>query len=261
MWELVCIRALPLAHSSSSWCWRGYSLSCEFCTDVPGGLLYAHDQVLIVDTYEECISKLTGWKIGMKSKGFHVDMEKTKFLLSDVTHDVLEKSGKYLCAVCCGGVGKNSTQCAQCMLWVNMNCRSITKLLVGNPNYACRKCNRKMSTAPYSMWKPNSTATYCALVGTVTVPLLPDVVWPGASSGNFSNSFQSKTPYTSHLGYVAKWTRPAFVWLCFTVSKGRNRINLNCSGSATMICHDPLDMRHQRQRWNITRFTTTEAWH
>ena len=36
------------------------------------------------------------------------------------------------------------------------------------------------------MWKPHC-ATWvicCALVGAVTVPLLPDAVWPGESSGN-----------------------------------------------------------------------------
>ena len=26
-WELVCIRALPLTHCSSSWCWKGYRAS------------------------------------------------------------------------------------------------------------------------------------------------------------------------------------------------------------------------------------------
>ena len=48
------------------------------------------------------------------------------------------------------------------------------------------------------MWRPLSAAwvTYCAPVGAVTVPLLPDVAWPGKSAGK---SNLSSPPSTSHL--------------------------------------------------------------
>ena len=53
-WEFVCIRALSLAHCSSSWCWKANP--CKFHTGVPWQLLYADDLVLIADTQKECIS-------------------------------------------------------------------------------------------------------------------------------------------------------------------------------------------------------------
>ena len=46
-------------------------------------------------TQEECIYKLKSWKAGMESKGFCVNMKKTKLLVSGVGHDVLKKSSKY----------------------------------------------------------------------------------------------------------------------------------------------------------------------
>ena len=92
------------------------ALSCEFRTGVPWKLLYANALVLIVDNQDECISKLKAWMAGMENKGPHCNMKKTKFLVSGVGYDVLQISGKYHCAVCCGGVGRNSILCSQCML-------------------------------------------------------------------------------------------------------------------------------------------------
>ena len=71
--------------------------------------------MLIVDTQEECISKLKAWKAGMESKELHVNMKKTKFLVSGGDQDVLQKSDKYPCAVCCSGVSRNSILCSQLM--------------------------------------------------------------------------------------------------------------------------------------------------
>ena len=120
------------------------ALSREFRTGVPWELLYADDLVLIADTQEECISKLKAWKTGMESKGLHVNMKKTKFLVSGVGHDVPKKSGKYPCAVCLSGVGNNSIKCSQCKLWVHKRCCGITGRLVEDPNYVCPRCNGKV---------------------------------------------------------------------------------------------------------------------
>ena len=57
-------------------------LSCEFNTGVAWELLYADDLLFITDTQEECISKLKAWKAGMESKRLHVNIKKTKFLVS-----------------------------------------------------------------------------------------------------------------------------------------------------------------------------------
>ena len=47
--------------------------SCKLCTGAPWELLYADDLVVIADTWEECISKLKAWKVGMESKGHEED--------------------------------------------------------------------------------------------------------------------------------------------------------------------------------------------
>ena len=79
----------------------------------------------ILDTQEECISKLKAWKAGMESKGLYVNMKKTMFLVYGDDQGVLQKSGKYHCVVCYSGVGKNSILCSQCMMWVHKTCSDI----------------------------------------------------------------------------------------------------------------------------------------
>ena len=135
-WELICIKALSLAHYSSFLCWRCLHVG----SGVPWELLHADELVLIADTQENCIYKLKAWKTGTESKGPHINMRETKFLVSGVDHDVLKKSGKYPCASCSSGVGNNSIQCSQCVQWVHKKCSGITKWLVANSNYVCRKC-------------------------------------------------------------------------------------------------------------------------
>ena len=166
------------------------ALSCEFRTGIPWELLYADDLVLIVDIQEECISKIKAWKAVMESKGLRVNMKKTKFLVSGDDQDVLQKSGKYPCTVCCSGVSRNSILCSQCMLWVQKTCSGITRRLVEDPNYICPRC--KGESRPID----GRTVTEVDVDGHVwcgshfllpwryAVPLLPDAVWPGESSGN-----------------------------------------------------------------------------
>ena len=89
----------------------------EFHTGAPWELLYTDDLVFIADTQEEWISKLKALKAGMESKVLCLIMKKTKFLVSGDDQDVLQKTGKYPCPVCCSGVGRNSILCSQCMLW------------------------------------------------------------------------------------------------------------------------------------------------
>ena len=60
----------------------------------------------------QCISKLKAWEAGVESKGLHVNMKKTKFLVSGDGHDVLKKSDKHPFAVSCSGVGSNSILCS-----------------------------------------------------------------------------------------------------------------------------------------------------
>ena len=172
-------------------------LSREFRTGVPWELFYADDLVLIVDTQlwpRGVYLQAQVWKAGMESKWLRVNMKK-KFLVSGNDQDVLQKSGKCLCAVSCSGDCRNSILCSQCMLWVHKTCSGITKRLVTDPNYICPTVGVRvslgpsmaelwlkwMSTAPCLMWKPLAATLVicCAPVGAVAVSLLPDAVWPG----------------------------------------------------------------------------------
>ena len=70
----------------------------------------------------------------------------------------------------------------------------MTKSLVADPNYVCCRCNGKAQPivertvtkvdVDGSMLDVEATFCYCALVGALTVPLLPDAVWPVDFSGN-----------------------------------------------------------------------------
>ena len=62
-------------------------------------------------------------------------------MVSGVDFDVLVKSGKYPCAVCCKGIGNNSIECSQCKPWVRKWCSGITGWLVADPNYICPRCS------------------------------------------------------------------------------------------------------------------------
>ena len=116
------------------------ALSREFRTGVPWELLYADDLVIVAYSKEECIAKLKAWKAGMESKGLRVNMRKTKILISGAGLDVLKDSGKFPCAVCRSGVGRNSIFCRLCELWVHKNCSGITGRLVPDPDYVCPRC-------------------------------------------------------------------------------------------------------------------------
>ena len=120
--------------------------SREFPTGLPWELLYIDDLVLMVDTQEECFSKLKAGKAGMESKRLHVNMKKTKLLVSGGDQDVLQKSSKYPCAVCCSGVSRNSMLCSQYMLWVHTMCSAIPEWLVVDPNYICHRCKVESQT-------------------------------------------------------------------------------------------------------------------
>ena len=81
--------------------------------------------------------------------------------------------------------------------------------------FIVRQLQEKYSATLLCLCRPWEGLRSCAKEGPM-VALLPDAVWPGESSGN---SCLSKPPDTSHPGYVARCTRPAFVQLCSMVAK------------------------------------------
>ena len=139
-WELVCIRALFSAHCSSSWCWKHCHASSALVCHGSFSMLMT---CCSSQTPRRSVSpklKLKAWKAGMESKGLRFNMKKTKFMVSGVDLDVLQKSGKYPCAVCCKGVSNDSIKCLQCKLWVRKRYSSITGWLVNAWNYTCPRC-------------------------------------------------------------------------------------------------------------------------
>ena len=59
-------------------------------------------------------------------------MEKTKVMILGRNLHTLQTSGKYPCAVCRKGVGKNSIFCSACLFWVQKKC--------SDPDFRCRRC-------------------------------------------------------------------------------------------------------------------------
>ena len=116
------------------------ALSRDFRTGAPWELLYADDLLIMADSLEECIARLKAWKDAMEKKGCRVNMSKTKFMISGVGLDVLDKSGKYPCAVCRKNVGPNVIICSICKLWVHKRCSDIETALKEDPDYVCPRC-------------------------------------------------------------------------------------------------------------------------
>ena len=114
-WELVCIKALSLAHCSSSCNKKCFHASSTLVCWWPGD----HRRLA-------CISKLKAWKTGTESKRFHINMKKTKLMFSGVGLNVLKNTDKYSSAICCHRVDSNSI-CSQYKLWVH----NVAALLVG----------------------------------------------------------------------------------------------------------------------------------
>ena len=84
-WELQVIRALSLAHCSSSWRWKCYRVSSA---------LVFHGSFSLLMTW--CFVH-KAWQACTESKALHVNMKKTKFMVYGVGLDVLKTSGKCTC--------------------------------------------------------------------------------------------------------------------------------------------------------------------
>ena len=98
------------------------AISQEFCTLFPLKNLYADDLVLISESLGELQEKLILWKSSMEGKGLHVNMGKTKALISGLQLDMLKKIRKRpLCF--CGG----------CFRWVHKRCSRISGTLKPDP--------------------------------------------------------------------------------------------------------------------------------
>ena len=69
-----------------------------------------------------------------------MNTRKTKVIISGRDLYTLQTSGKYPCAVCRQGVGKNSIFCSGCSFLVHKKCSDIPGKVVEEPDFSCKRC-------------------------------------------------------------------------------------------------------------------------
>ena len=116
------------------------ALSRKFRDGLPYELLYADDLVLMAETKEELMEKLSRWKENMEAKGLRVNVAKTKVMKCCEREGCGEETGKYPCGVCRKGVGTNSIQCTACQKWIHRKCSGIKGKLKEGTGYRCSVC-------------------------------------------------------------------------------------------------------------------------
>ena len=126
------------------------ALSREFRTGTPWNLLYADDLLIIADTLDECKKQFKRWREEMEKKGLRVNIKKTKFMCSGRGQGIQKDSGKYPCAVCRKGTGRNAIICSQCEFWVHgkKKCSGIAGRLKEDPTYVCLRCRGDPDVEP-----------------------------------------------------------------------------------------------------------------
>ena len=117
------------------------SVSHEFRVGCQWEMLYADDLVILVETFEDLMTKMALRKNGLESNGLKVNMGKTKVMISGRDLHTLQTSGKYPSAVCRKGVKKNSIFCSGCSFWVHKKCRlGRPGSIVKDPDFRCSRC-------------------------------------------------------------------------------------------------------------------------
>ena len=185
----MCIRTLPLAHCSSSRCWRRFHMSSA---------LVCHGSF---SSLTSCCSSQTP-KMSVSSSSRHGrKVLKVKSSMSTwrrpsswVLVLAMLSSRNLASTPVLPALGLSATTQSSAHSASGGSTRSavasLSKQLVAASNYVCPGVRERlglsmaepwMSAASCLMWKPLS-ATY--VISCAPVPLLPDVVWPGESSGN-----------------------------------------------------------------------------
>ena len=115
------------------------ALSREFRSGVPWEDLYAGDLVIIAESLQECVRRLSTWKEAMEEKELIVNAGKMKIMICGTGLDFLQSSGEFPCAVCRTGVGSNCIFCNGCKYWVHKKYSGL-KRLTKDPDYRCTQC-------------------------------------------------------------------------------------------------------------------------
>ena len=104
-------------------------------------ILYADDIILTAETIEELKDMFNKWDQQLTSKGFKINMNKSKFMISGKEKHVIE-TGKFPCSVCHKGVGANSVQCKTCKKWCHHRCSKLGKVSEAGENFMCPTCKK-----------------------------------------------------------------------------------------------------------------------
>ena len=116
------------------------ALSRAFRTGCPWELLYADDLVIIAETKEMLLQKLSVWKHSIETKGLRVNTLKTKVMHCKYDNSSRQEASKFPCGVCRKGVGSNSILCSLCKHYIHKRCSGLKGRLKEDPNYVCPAC-------------------------------------------------------------------------------------------------------------------------
>ena len=118
------------------------ALSNEIKEGLPWEMLYADDLVLVADSLDLLREKVVEWRNCLEGTGLKMNVSKSKMMVSDRKLESVEKYGKWPCAVCGKGVGRNSIQCTKCCNWVHKRCSGVKQMLkTVEDEFACKVCS------------------------------------------------------------------------------------------------------------------------
>ena len=105
-------------------------------------LLYAHNLVLMSQTIKGLGDKFLRSKEAFESKGFKVNIGKTKVMVSgSITKDGMSKSKVDPCWICSLRVKANMVLFLKCSKWINGRCTGMKSVTPKSSiNLMCRKC-------------------------------------------------------------------------------------------------------------------------
>ena len=190
-WEFMCIRTLPLAHCSSSRCWRRFHMSSAL---VYRGSFSTMTTCCSSETPRRSVSpssrhgrqvwkvesSMPTWRRPSRPSSWSLvlamlssrNLASTPVLPALVVSATTQSSAHSACG------GSTRSVVASLSNWWPLQTMSVAGVRV---RLGLSLAELWMSMAPCLMWKPLST-TY--VISCTPVPLMPDVVWPGESSGN-----------------------------------------------------------------------------
>ena len=245
VWELVCIKALSLAHCSSSWWWKRYRTSFS---------LVCHGNFSMLMTW--CSSWTSRRNASPTSRHGRLvwKLKNTKFMVSSVGLDVQRNlvNIPVLPAARLSATTPSSTHIATCgstrsvvvslVDWWHTR-TSAPGVMASLGLLTANQWLKWMLKAPSLIWRLLSAVwvTCCA----------PVALWPCHCRQMLCGLRKVQEiiacPHLQ-LGY-APWLR----------NMGIEHIRPRAA-TLQWLCHDPMDLCHQRPWWN-TLFITQEPWH